>query len=220
MAAVEFYLIVGSVQLRLPVNPESFAYSSPFNYEEIPVEGLGDVTNIGFRGLKEFSISTFWPREYNPVYCNYSGFRSADSFLETLDKWRNNRAPVRYVVTGVKGANYLVTIRDIEIQQQRAGSPGDLYFTLTLKEFRQPQVKVVDTSKPQNAAKNSKARPAAAPTPTPKSYSVKPNDCLWTIAKRTYGDGSKWRKIYDANKKVIGANPNLIFPGQKLVIPK
>lgn len=221
MATVEFYLIVGSVQLRLPVNPESFAYSSPFNYEEIPVEGLGDVTNIGFRGLKEFTISSFWPRDYNPSYCNYSGFRSADSFLETLERWRNGRAPVRYIVTGVKGANYLVTIRDIHIEAQRAGSPGDLYFTVTLKEFRQPNVKVVDTSKPATS-KKAVPRPAPPPKAPVKSYTVKKNDSLWLIAKRVYGKGSLWPKIYKepSNKKVIGANPNRLSVGQKLVIPK
>ncbi len=53
----------------------------------------------------------------------------------------------------------------------------------------------------------------------PKTYVVKKGDSLWSIAKRIYGDGSKWRKIYEANKKVIGKNPNTIFPGQKLVIP-
>ncbi|OKO91418.1 Phage-like element PBSX protein xkdP [Geobacillus proteiniphilus] len=42
---------------------------------------------------------------------------------------------------------------------------------------------------------------------------------MWAIAKRIYDDGSKWKKIYEANKKVIGKNPNTIFPGQKLVIP-
>ena len=194
----EFWLIVGSVKIRFPVNPESFAYSSPFNYEETEVEGLGDVTNIGFRGLKEFTISTFWPRDYNPAYCNYSGFRSPESFVETIEKWRNGRAPVRYVVTGVKGANYLVTIRDFDVEAQKAGSPGDVYFTLTLKEFRQPTVKVVDTSKPKTSStSSSKSRPASTKAAPVKTYVVKANDSLFKIAARkdVYGDGNKWRKI-------------------------
>ena len=39
------------------------------------------------------------------------------------------------------------------------------------------------------------------------------------IAKKYYGDGSQYTKIYEANKGTIGSNPNLIKPGQKLVIP-
>ncbi|MFN2638068.1 MAG: LysM peptidoglycan-binding domain-containing protein [Gemmatimonadaceae bacterium] len=45
------------------------------------------------------------------------------------------------------------------------------------------------------------------------------DDYLYKIAKNYYGDGTQWRKIYEANKKVIGNDPNLIFPGQVLKIP-
>lgn len=69
-------------------------------------------------------------------------------------------------------------------------------------------------------------QPPTEPKPKPKpqpdtedTYTVKPGDSLWAIAERFYHDGSKWRQIYDANKKVIGSNPSLIRPGQKLTIP-
>ena len=51
------------------------------------------------------------------------------------------------------------------------------------------------------------------------TYTVVAGDCLWNIAKKYYGDGSQYTKIYEANKGTIGSNPNLIKPGQKLVIP-
>ena len=51
------------------------------------------------------------------------------------------------------------------------------------------------------------------------SYTVKKGDNLWNLAKKYYGDGSQWRKIYDANRDVIGGNPNLIYPGQTYTIP-
>ena len=33
-------------------------------------------------------------------------------------------------------------------------------------------------------------------------------DTLLTIAEQFYGDATQWRKIYDANKDVIGADPD------------
>ena len=36
---------------------------------------------------------------------------------------------------------------------------------------------------------------------------------------RSYGDGSQYTKIYNANKGVIGSNPNLIRAGQVFTIP-
>ena len=51
-----------------------------------------------------------------------------------------------------------------------------------------------------------------------RTYTVKKGDCLWNIAKKFYGNGSAYTKIYDANTHKI-ANPNLIYPGQVFVIP-
>jgi nucleoid-associated protein YgaU len=55
--------------------------------------------------------------------------------------------------------------------------------------------------------------------PGVKTVVVAPGDTLSQIAQKAYGDPSKWDKIYQANKALIGPNPNLIKPGQKLVIP-
>jgi nucleoid-associated protein YgaU len=60
-------------------------------------------------------------------------------------------------------------------------------------------------------------KPAAAAEET---YTVVSGDSLSKIAKRFYGDANDWRRIYEANREVIGANPDLIRPGQKLRIPK
>ena len=51
-----------------------------------------------------------------------------------------------------------------------------------------------------------------------RTYTVKRGDCLWNIAKRFYGKGSLYTRIYDANTNKI-ANPNLIYPGQVFIIP-
>ena len=54
-----------------------------------------------------------------------------------------------------------------------------------------------------------------------ESYVVKKGDCLWRIAKMKgiYNDPFLWMVIYEANKDKI-KNPNRIYPGQKLVIPR
>lgn len=44
-------------------------------------------------------------------------------------------------------------------------------------------------------------------------------DTLSDLAYIYCGKASKWPQIYKANKRVIGSNPNLIKPGQRLYIP-
>ena len=51
-----------------------------------------------------------------------------------------------------------------------------------------------------------------------RSYTVVAGDTLSKIAKREYGDASKWKRIYEANKDTI-KNPDLIYPGQTFKIP-
>lgn len=55
-----------------------------------------------------------------------------------------------------------------------------------------------------------------------KTYIVqwrkKNTDCLWRISEKVYRDASLWPAIYLANKDQI-KDPDLIFPGQKFIIP-
>jgi LysM repeat protein len=216
--AVEFWLTYnnGAEKIRLPVNPESITISSPFGFEDINVNQLGEITIIGERELKEYSFESFLPRDYNPTYCEYTNIPKPWDVVNTLERWRDSRRPCRLIITGTP-INTPVTIRDFEYEPDKAGSPGDIYFSITLKEYRFVSFAKVNTSGTTAKVSPKPARPSTKSTP--KTYVVKKGDCLWKIAQRFYGKGSEWRKIYEANKKVIGKNPNLIYPGQKLVIP-
>jgi 5'-nucleotidase len=65
---------------------------------------------------------------------------------------------------------------------------------------------------------------SATPAPTTvevagETYEVQSGDTLLTIAQQFYGDGTQWRRIYDANKDTIGADPDKLKIGMKLTIP-
>ncbi|MDH3861169.1 MAG: peptidoglycan-binding protein LysM [Gammaproteobacteria bacterium] len=64
-----------------------------------------------------------------------------------------------------------------------------------------------------------------APAPKPEEpeekaeiYEIVSGDTLGAIAKRYYGNASKYVKIFEANKDII-SDPNKIYPGQKIRIP-
>lgn len=48
---------------------------------------------------------------------------------------------------------------------------------------------------------------------------VRSGDTLWQIAQRHYGNGRKFTQIFRSNREQI-RNPNLIYPSQKLYVPK
>lgn len=59
--------------------------------------------------------------------------------------------------------------------------------------------------------------PSVKPADT-KTYTVVEGDSLSKIAKKTLNDAKLWEKIYQLNKDTI-KNPNLIYPGQIIVLP-
>lgn len=52
-----------------------------------------------------------------------------------------------------------------------------------------------------------------------RTYTVKAGDSLSKIAKEFYGNPGAYMKIFEANKDKL-KNPDLIHPGQELVIPQ
>ncbi len=65
------------------------------------------------------------------------------------------------------------------------------------------------------------ARPPQPPAakPAARTYTVVSGDSLSKIAKREYGDGNQWKKIFEANRDIL-KDPDKIFPGQTLQIPE
>ena len=57
------------------------------------------------------------------------------------------------------------------------------------------------------------------PEPEATFYEVKSGDTLSKIAKAHYGDPMKYNSIFEANKPML-TDPDKIYPGQKLRIPK
>ena len=50
-------------------------------------------------------------------------------------------------------------------------------------------------------------------------YTIKKGDSLSKIAKFYYGDAMKYPVLFEANREII-KNPDLIYPGQVLRVPK
>jgi nucleoid-associated protein YgaU len=50
-------------------------------------------------------------------------------------------------------------------------------------------------------------------------YVVKPGDTLQSIAEQQYGDAGEWPRIYQANRAVIGSDPDNLVAGTTLQLP-
>jgi nucleoid-associated protein YgaU len=117
--------------------------------------------------------------------------------------------------------------KEKEQEAQAAHHEAQRKMQEALRRREQEEAAKAAAAKP--AAAGAAAAPAAAkPQAVPvaasaaadgETYTVQKGDSLSKIAKHHLGDANAWKKIYEANKAVIGDNPDKIFPGQKLKLP-
>ncbi len=225
---------------RLPVNPEQIEVTSSLAIETYEVLKLGQIAVPSHAELKKYSFECEFPtakmagiaigavfalgvsmQEYAgiPHYAEtVKGFKGADFYLNAFEAWRVKKEPVRFIASnGISDdINTLVLLEELTITE-KAGEEGDKYVAFTLREYKEygkqaAKINVI-TGRKQTAVKSSGTNPKST-----GYYVVKSGDSLWSIAKKYYGDGTKYKKILDANKDII-KNPSVIKIGQKLVIP-
>lgn len=142
-----------------------------------------------------------------------------DPLVEVRKLWSFERGAeaVGLVVGGTAYGKYRWTIQKHETKIEytdAAGNPYAVEVSVELLEY----LKGADQNT-SGAAPATAPAPAAAAGTGGTTYTVKKGDNLWTLAKKFYGSGADYTKIYEANKDAIGKNPNLIYPGQTFTIP-
>jgi len=78
---------------------------------------------------------------------------------------------------------------------------------------------VEDNMTVKEEVKQVKAETPVIEEPETEFYTVVKGDTLGAIAKKFYGNANKYPEIFEANKPML-KNPDLIYPGQSLRIPK
>lgn len=208
-----------NITYRLPVNPEELEVTSKQATEKYNILKLGEVIVPTHNELKTYTFETEFPHSANHYVTSTKDFRGPDFWINLFETWRNKKVPVRFIASNqiTKDINTLVLIESYTIME-KAGEEGDKYISFSLVEYKEFSKKIAKIT----VAHNNTARPSPAPLPPPappqRTYTIVSGDTLWAIAKRYYGNGALYTKIYEANKSII-KNPNLIYPGQKVVIP-
>lgn len=199
-------------ELVLPVTPSSYTWDRGVRVETIQLDQVGEVNLPGGQLMGSCTLSDVLLPARLYGFCNPGTVPNPYVYLEQLERWCDAGTPVRWIVSGTP-TNALVLIESIQYGE-RDGT-NDLYATISLRQYRAPQAPVV-TGAGENG--ETSTRQAATGAAQSRTYTVVKGDTLWGIAKKFYGDGSKYTRIAGANSAVV-KNPNLIYPGQVLTIP-
>ena len=208
-------LIAAGKEIIIPVLPSKLKVTSAGDNDTDTVLGLGEVLILRQKRLRTVSWDSFCPAHSAPYAPGV--ITPPLELIRAIQTARDALQPVRLLITGTDlDINVRMGIESFDYEE-RSGELGDLYYSIKLSEWKDysPRRIVLQEKKP-TAKEPSRA---GQPDGMSKTYTVVKGDCLWYIAKRFYGKGGEWPKIYSANKAIIGGNPNLIYPGQVFTIP-
>ncbi|MFI3236818.1 MAG: LysM peptidoglycan-binding domain-containing protein [Lachnospiraceae bacterium] len=214
----------------LPITPSNIVIKINNNNKTLNLINEGEINILKKAGLTDVEFECSLPQVQYPYSVYKSGFKNADYFLNIFEELKTSKKPFQFIICRklpnnkrLFNTNIKVSMEDYKITED-AKNGFDVVVKVKLKQWKDYGTKTVNVtiaaSKPKASVEPKReVTTSPAPTSTSKSYTVVRGDCLWNIAKRFYGNGSKYTVIYNANKGVIGGNPNLIYPGQVLTIP-
>ena len=213
------YLKQGALQALLPVTPAEIRPRTESRNKAVYILNFGEMNLAKKPGLQEISFTVLLPGRVYSFVQTEGIFHEPEFYLNLFREYKAAGKPVQLIVfrrladgTQIFCGNMEVLLEDYTVTE-KGGEQGDFWVELRWKEYRGAKSIRYDmkTEGGQTALiEQGQARESRTPTGT---YTVRKGDCLWAIAKRELGDGTRYREI--AEKNGI-ADPSRIFPGQIL----
>lgn len=231
-------------QLRIPMLPTEISGTISNKFATYNILKNGDVQIPSGTSLDTYTWSALFPgkkRKHDPYIKCQTTPKKCDTFMRHLKAKNGKPVKARLMVTGTH-INLDVYLQNYTPTE--TGGYGDIQYSVTFIRAKKITVrKIVKKKKAKGMLQNlfeqeegtleqgentlerekdvlewedrvDRVNPLIKDT-----YTVALEDSLWKIAQKVYGAGAEYTKIYEANKKTIGSDPNAICPGQVLTIP-
>lgn len=252
--AYSFFMVSGDKKVQFPIAPSDLTINVNGRNETVDLMNEGEVNLLKSPGLTDISFTALIPQvgKY-PFAVNDEPI---DTYTDFLNEMLTSKKSFRFVVVRTAGTKLLfdtnlqVSCEGYDLKES-ADNGFDVELAIKLKQYKEYGVKTItlvavtttkttdtttDTTKTTTANKNTTKVTASSNNKRPtesnsgKKYYVQSGDCLWSISKKFYGTGTKWKTIYNKNKTIIentakkagrksSENGHWIYTGTPLIIP-
>ncbi|MFJ6700230.1 transglycosylase family protein [Streptomyces sp. NPDC091272] len=210
----------GGVGIALPLVASGSAAAAPVDiWEKVAAcESTGNWkinTGNGYYGGLQFRQST-WQAYGGQAHAPRADLATKDEQIAVAERVLKGQGPTAWPVCSVKaGLVRGADAPDITITTQQRKTPAPQ----TSKTPAPPKKK--DPAPPAKKTPPPRTGPASAPAPAPvgkkDTYTVVGGDTLSGIAEAERVGGG-WQRLYESNREVIGGDPDVIRPGQRLLV--
>lgn len=221
-------------RMVLPITPSSLNISFGSKNETVDLINGDEINILKSPSLVEIEFEARFPMRDYPYSKSWVAF---DVYYQKILELKESKQPfyfhvLRETPNGIPtwDTEVLVSLEEFEIDED-AEEGDDVLITFNLKQYKSYGTKVlkVKNNQIQPSPTESKSDRVTKQV-TQTSYTIKSGDTLWGIAKKHYGDGSKWTTIYNANKTIIeedakkhgkasSSNGHWIWPGLTILLP-
>ncbi|NQX68068.1 peptidoglycan-binding protein LysM [Paenibacillus alba] len=209
-------------EMQLPVNPESIDVTNKGNGKTYDIIGhggsthetrAGEVNVIKNPSLKEVTFSSLFPATVYPFVIVKKLYEPMH-YIRTIERWMSTKHPIRFSFAGryseqlqrqgfadIHDLNFPASIEKFD-WKEAAGSPGDIEYTIGLKEY------VFYSARQLKVKKDDNGEPAIWVLPTvrpderirPDHYVLLENETLLDVAMKFFDqDSERSRDIQKLN---------------------
>lgn len=209
--------------IKFPINPENLKEVIDSNSTTENIESIGQISIPQRPSLSTISFSSFFWADRDTV--------NPKEYVRWIKNWQKSRKPARFSVSSIDW-DMNVTCESFT-HWVNAGEEKDIYFTISLMEYREygaKQVKlvgnqyilddngiqtVVGTATRMNTLTKpnlpvlftgAKSRTTINKKDAPISVTVGENESILSISSRYSKTGGGWKELYNENKTVFAEN--------------
>ncbi len=216
---VDIYLtnLTTNDRLRFPMLPTEISVKLANQFGSYTILDIGEVKIPSGTSLDTISWNGIFPGEKRkdaPYVLEWQDPKAIYHWIDNLKAQHGKPVKARLLITEtpINCDVYLSNFTGTP-----TGGYGDINYSLALIQAKDISIST-ETAQPEPLNNKAEAAERTAPKQA-ETYTVTSGDSLWKIAQQVYGKGSDYPRLFEANKGVIGSNPNLIYPGQVLTIP-
>lgn len=212
-------------KIYIPVNPPQIKYKGATYFQEYNIINKGTAKIPSGEEISTIGWESFFPgSDINSMPFAENKGTNPTSLHNQIESWKASGTKLKLNITETP-FNFWVYIDSYEAISQDAF--GSIYYSIEFSKAVNIEVETLKKSKSKSKTSGNKRTSKKS---TQKKYTIKKRDSLWNISKKFYKTGTKWKKIYTANKSVIekaakkhgkksSNNGKWIYPGTVIKIP-